>query len=124
MTTTSAPKQPIFKIGDRVDLKGMDPKWWSGYYILRSQFEEGEWWYAIARPYLGGSPTQKVTQLSLPVAFPERCLRCPSEPEKLTVYGQGYTATNFIRDYGQFILRSHPVAKANANLIQLLNCSI
>ena len=120
--TTAIPskKQPVFNIGDSVELKGVGSKWWQGYYILQSRFEEGVWWYAIARPYVGGSAMQKVSQLSLPVAFPEWCLRCLQESDKLTVCGQAYTAANFIGEYGKVVLRWYQAPRANANLLQLL----
>lgn len=119
MTTTNKPTQttdpkprksePEFALYEPVDIRGVwlgkdkGYQWHSGCYILHQEFRQGQWWYAIARPYQGN---QNITQLSYPVAYTSTRLRKTETPALLKVTGGVYKANEFLPQYGASLLRN------------------
>ncbi|HAX87330.1 MAG TPA: hypothetical protein DCY91_13975 [Cyanobacteria bacterium UBA11370] len=113
LTQTTDPtlkrSQPEFKLYEPVDIRGVwlgqekGYQWHSGCYILHQEFRQGQWWYAIARPYQGN---HNITQLSYPLAYTSERLRKTENSTPLKVTGGVYKSDEFLPHYGGALLRN------------------
>lgn len=101
--------EPLFEIYAPVDVRGVclgeekGYQWHPGSYVLHREFQQGQWWYIITRPYQGSN---NITQLSYPIAYTAAHLRITNNPTPLKVTGAIYKADDFLKQYGASLLQS------------------
>ncbi len=92
----------------QIDIQGICGNWQSGYYVLKIENN----WVVVTKPYEVVNGSNKVTLLTMPVAFPMSHVRPSQESSKLKVFGC-YKADNFLQEYGQKMSEWHGIRYAS-----------